>query len=293
MKLIKADNISKIYKEKTALNKICFELKEGEIVGLVGANGAGKSTLLKILSGLVEASDGMLTHLQKNLRINAMIEDVGYYGNLTASEHITALQKLGKSFKLSSDEILSLTGLIDAKNLKVKKFSLGMKQRLGLAMALYSLPNIIILDEPTNGLDPKGIADLREIITKINNDYKITFIISSHNLDELSRLATSYLMMKEGRLICNVEANKLNSLVDLKKIIIVDDGEKMIDFLDKQSYIYEQVSPYKFIVNNKDESNIIKAIEKENIKIIDIQTKNKSIEQIYFDIMEENNVGII
>lgn len=208
--------LTKRYKNKAAVNKVDLKVREGAIYGFIGRNGAGKSTTLKMLCGLAEPTEGDIKLFGKPVndpaaarRIGCLIESAGLYPNMTARQNMIMKAKcMGLADEKSVERILAVTGLSETGNKKAKHFSMGMKQRLGVALALLGNPDLLILDEPINGLDPEGIREIRQLIWQLNEEGK-TFIISSHILGELSRISTHYGIIKDGNLIEQVSREEL------------------------------------------------------------------------------------
>src|SRR5690625_2405699 len=234
--ILRTNNLSKQYGNDFALENINVSIKKGEIYGFIGQNGAGKSTLLRLVTGLAFPSSGSielfgndnsnkLTDAEK--RMGAIIENPALFPNMNAYENLEVhrLQK-GIPGKECIKKTLALVGLTDTGVKKVKNFSLGMKQRLGLAMALLSDPEFLILDEPTNGLDPIGIVELRELIRKLNREKGLTVLISSHILGELYQLATTYGIIHEGKLLEELTLKELDEKCRQHLKIKVDDVTK-------------------------------------------------------------------
>ena len=204
--VIQFQNIFKQYRGRTVLNDICFSVKKGSIYGVIGPNGAGKTTLFKILSGLIKPSGGTLQLFEdeKNLahartKMSFMIEMPYLEPEMTAHQNLEVLRILyGVADKGRILEVLHMVGLDDINKKKVKNFSLGMKQRLGIAMALLKNPQVLVLDEPMNGLDPEGIVEIRNFLLKLNQESGMTIIISSHLLTELYQLADEFVIIREG-----------------------------------------------------------------------------------------------
>lgn len=218
--ILRTNQLTKKYGNAYALHDINVSIKKGDIYGFIGQNGAGKSTMLRIITGLSFPSSGSielfgqenpstLTEAQK--RIGAIIESPALFPNMTAYENLEVhrLQK-GVPGSASIKKTLELVGLSETGKKKAKNFSLGMKQRLGLALCLLSDPEFLILDEPTNGLDPTGIVELRELIKKLNREKGLTILISSHILSELHQLATRYGIIHKGRLLEEISAKDLD-----------------------------------------------------------------------------------
>ncbi len=218
--ILRTNHLTKKYGNAIALEDINVSIQKGDIYGFIGQNGAGKSTMLRIVTGLSfptkgtielfgEDNPNKITDAQK--RMGAIIESPALFSNMTAYENLE-VHRLQKGIPGSAciQKTLELVGLTNTGKKKAKNFSLGMKQRLGLAIALLSDPEFLILDEPTNGLDPMGIVELRELMKKLNREKGLTILISSHILSELHQLATRYGIIHKGRLLEEISANELN-----------------------------------------------------------------------------------
>jgi len=200
--VIKLDGVNRFFGKKHVLKDINLSFRNKRIYALVGNNGVGKTTMLKIISGLLSASSGKLT-ISKGVGIGALIENPGLFTDMSAYENLKAKSLfLGlKNQKETITSLLELVGLADAGKLRTGKFSMGMKQRLGIALALIGDPEVVILDEPTNSLDPQGIIDVRNVITKLCVEENKTIIVSSHNLEELKKVATDIVMLNKGEVV--------------------------------------------------------------------------------------------
>ena len=218
--ILRTKHLTKKYNKHIVLDHVNIEIKKGEIYGFIGQNGAGKSTMLRLVTGLAFPTSGTIElfgndHpkeiMNAQKRMGAIIEQPALIPNMTAAENLE-VQRLQKGIpgKSCIEEKLALVGLKDAGKKKVKDFSLGMKQRLGIAIALLSDPEFLILDEPTNGLDPIGIVELRELIKKLNAEKGLTVLISSHILSELHLLATKFGIIHQGRLMEELTADELD-----------------------------------------------------------------------------------
>ncbi|MDK6371798.1 ATP-binding cassette domain-containing protein [Aerococcus urinae] len=257
---IETDNLSKSYGQQVALDQVSIQVKAGEIYGLVGRNGAGKTTLLKILSRQIQATSGSYTFFNErvdsrahDLRLGMMIEGPGLYPHLSARDNLMLkCEAMGIRRSGYVQELLNLVGLGQVKQKKAKSFSLGMKQRLSLALALVGDPDILLLDEPSNGLDPQGIADFRKLIQRLNQERGLTIMISSHILSELAKMIDKIGIIHQGRLVKEVSKQELekenrNKLVlrshDLKIVLAyLEENLDLKDFLvvnDHTLYIYE------------------------------------------------------
>lgn len=228
--ILTTKNLTKQYHNLSALNNVNLKIKQGEIYGLVGKNGSGKTTLLRLISGQAFATEGQISLFhsssQEELnkarrRIGSIIENPSFYSYLSAAENLEYYRiQRGIPGKHCVEEALAEVGLQDAGNKKFKSFSLGMKQRLGLALALMNKPELLLLDEPINGLDPFGIVEIRNLLLKLNLEKNITILISSHILSELSNLVTYYGFIEKGQLMKQLSAAELskecNKYLELK-----------------------------------------------------------------------------
>ncbi|MDO5041807.1 MAG: ATP-binding cassette domain-containing protein [Peptoniphilus sp.] len=215
--VLKTNNLTKSYGKQKALDKVSINVNRGAIYGLIGRNGAGKTTLMRMISGLASADSGSFELYSKGgsvnskgIKIGCLIENTGIYPNMTAKDNLELKAfAFGIKEKGEIKRILKMVGLEDVGRKKVKNFSMGMKQRLGIGLAMVGSPKIIILDEPINGLDPQGIVEVRDIIKKLNEELGITFIISSHILEELSKIATNFGIIDQGMLLTEITKEEL------------------------------------------------------------------------------------
>lgn len=242
--ILKTQGITKRFGSFTAVDNMNIEIKKGEIYGLVGRNGAGKTTLLKMICGLSMPDSGTLEIFGQTSgkglnsarsRTGSIIETPAFLPYLSAEKNLE-YYRIQRGIKDSNciKECLKFVGLADTGNKKFKNFSLGMKQRLGLALAIMENPDLLILDEPINGLDPMGMAEFREMILKLNKERDTTILISSHILGELSQIATSYGFINSGRLVENISAETLQEKCKRSLKIKVDDAKKAAEILQKQ-----------------------------------------------------------
>lgn len=242
--VLKINKLTKKYKNISVLNNISMTVKKGQIYGLIGLNGAGKSTLIKIVTGLIEKNSGSMELFcehealkieNSRRRIGAIIESPALYENRTVYEnmHMDRIQK-GIPGKACIEKWLCIVGLMDVQYKKVKTLSLGSKQRLGIAMALLGEPEFLILDEPINGLDPIGIIEIRELLKKLNVEYGMTILISSHILEELYHIANYYGIIHKGRLIEEITADELNERCKKFIHIKVDNASKAAVIIEKK-----------------------------------------------------------
>lgn len=216
--VVQTNNLTKQYGKHKVVNSVDISVIQGAVYGLIGRNGAGKTTILKLISGLARQTEGDIylwggnsqdaVYLRRQLGV--LIETPGIYPNMSAADNIKLkCLAAGISDKKHITELLDDVGLSDAGKKKVKLFSVGMKQRLGIALALVGSPKLVILDEPVNGLDPQGMAEIRKMIVRLNREKGITFIVSSHILGELSKIATHYGIVDNGELKKQIMSTEL------------------------------------------------------------------------------------
>ncbi|MEK3910115.1 ABC transporter ATP-binding protein [Paenibacillus sp. FSL H7-0331] len=217
--ILKTSGLTKKYKDHTAVDCINISLKKGEIYGFLGQNGAGKTTTIRMIMGLIQPTSGQIELFGQTLesghraafeRIGSMIEIPGFYPNLTAAENLDIHRRMmGMGNKESIEQSLEQAGLLDVRNKRVKSFSLGMKQRLGIARSLLHHPELLILDEPTNGLDPVGIKEVRNLIIELASKRNIAVLVSSHILSEVQQMATVLGIIHNGKLVEEIEQEAL------------------------------------------------------------------------------------
>lgn len=235
--LIQTQNLVKRYGNLFAVNDVSMTIESGAIVGLVGRNGAGKTTLIRLLTGLAKPTSGSFQIMPEGERLDtsvaAIVERPSVYVSMTGLENLKAQSHL---LGLPIDEeylksTLQLVALDPASKKKVKDYSLGMRQRLAIAMTLVGKPKLLILDEPTNGLDPQGIHDMREIFVNLNQKFGVTLLVSSHILTELGKFATEFYFMERGRIIKHATAEEIASSSQKRLRITVDDTPKAIEVI--------------------------------------------------------------
>lgn len=239
--VLETESLTKTYRRKNAVDHIDLKIRKGDIYGFIGKNGAGKTTTIKMVAGLTNPTSGKMKlfesdNLQEGRKkIGAVIENAAIYPYLSARQNIEVQRILkGVSDKSVTDDLLNIVGLKDAGNKKAKNFSLGMKQRLGIALSLVGDPEFLLLDEPINGLDPTGIKDIRELILKLNKEAGITILISSHILGELSKISTAYGVIGNGKLVAQFTSDELKEKVRPSIMVTVDDPEKAISILETE-----------------------------------------------------------
>ncbi len=230
--VLKTEGLTKTFGSKIAVDSVNITVNRGDIYGFIGKNGAGKTTAMRMVVGMTPPTSGRLELFggeplkSARRKIGSLIEAPGIYAGCSAKENMRRLAILCGGTDREIDEILNLVGLGNVGDKKAGAFSLGMKQRLGIAFALLGNPEFMVLDEPINGLDPEGIKSIRDLVLMLNRERGITFLISSHLLDELSKIVTKYGIINNGRLIEEVTAEELMSRASDGLVVTVDDPEK-------------------------------------------------------------------
>lgn len=296
--ILQTKSIVKRYRHFKALDNISITLNSGHIYGFIGENGAGKTTLMRILTGLSFPTDGTYTLFGKEnqgqmqdirRRIGSIIEEPALYPEFSAYRNLE-LQRmlLGNPDKSVCDELLKLLDLYDVRDKKVKKFSMGMKQRLGIALTLVGKPELLILDEPINGLDPKNISVLRMLLKKLNEERGITMLISSHILTELYLLATDYIIIHKGKIIETLSHEELEAKCENYVKVCTDELPQCVTVLEKELNILD----YKVIDDNTlriyaftDEPQMIsQALMRNGIAVGELSVCRQSLEEYFFSV---------
>ncbi len=299
--VLETKSLEKKYKHYTALNGLTMKIPKGSIYGFVGRNGAGKTTLIRLICGLQEPTEGELflygiPSKDKKInnvrrRIGAVVETPAIYLDMTAEENIKE-QYLVKGLPSYDgiQELLEMVRLEKAGTKKARNFSLGMKQRLAIAIALVGNPDFLILDEPTNGLDPQGIIEIRELILKLNREKGITVLISSHILDELAKIATYYGFIDNGRIIREMSSNDLLSHCRKKTILKISNVKVFIEILDRLSLDYKVEDEQTVsIFSEVSVSKLVKEAEKTNNEIYSIKEREESLESFFLNLIGGSN----
>lgn len=237
--ILETNELTKLYGGRAAVNQVSLHVKEGDIYGFIGKNGAGKTTFMRLVTGLARPDKGNMTlfggrdFAGSRRRIGSMIEYPSLYPNMTARQNLEAHRLLlGIPEKSSVDEALQTVRLAETGNKKVKHFSLGMRQRLGIAQCLLGHPDFLILDEPINGLDPTGIKEIRDLLLTLNGEKGITILLSSHILGELAKIATCYGIINQGVLVDEFSKDELQTRCRRCLRIQVDDVKKAAQVLE-------------------------------------------------------------
>lgn len=300
--LVKTRKLTKKYKNNIVLDNINIKLERGKIYALIGQNGAGKTSLLRILTGLSFKTSGQVELFSKigekelekqRKRIGSLIEGPKLYDSMDAYENLeTERICRGIPNKENINNVLKLVGLKDVRRKKIKNFSLGMKQRLGIAMALLNNPELLILDEPTNGLDPMGIVEIRDLIKKLNEEIGITIIISSHLLLELYQLATNYIIINEGKILEDMTLNELDEKCKKHISINVDDVPLAVTIIEDQlntsNFVIMKDGTIKLYDYLDDIKRVSYKLSKGNVLITQISIKGESLEEYFIQLIGGN-----
>ena len=290
--VIETNNLTKKFPNKLAVNHINMHVAKGDIYGLIGRNGAGKTTAMKMILGTLFPTKGSITLFgEKNLdiqrkRIGSLIEAPGLYKGCTAYENMKRFSLLYGGTDKDIKELLEFVGLANTGKMKAGHFSLGMKQRLGIALALLGNPEILVLDEPINGLDPAGIKEIRDIIHKLNKERGITFVISSHLLDELGKIATRYGILSDGELVDEITAHELQERCKTCLIIEVDNLEKAKEVLFKQKLLdncVENEGKLLMYDHFENPSLINETLVKNGLKVSSLSFSNNGFEDYFIE----------
>ncbi len=270
-------NLTKTYGKKDAAKDVSIHVREGEIYGLIGRNGAGKTTVMRMISGLSKPTSGSYQLNGENkFGVGVLIESPGIYPNMSAAENLRLkCIAMGCYSKKYVDDLLLTVGLENAGKKNAGSFSLGMRQRLGIALALVGDPKMIVLDEPINGLDPQGIVEVRHTLEKLKEEKNITIMISSHILDELSKLADSYGIIHEGKLLDEFTTEELSSRCGQFIIIKTTDNHKAVALINKM----DELTNGEVIASIDDDGNV---------RVVDVLDKTIEINKA----LMENNIGV-
>ena len=290
-------SLTKRYRNFTALNGLTMRVPRGSVYGLVGRNGAGKTTLIRLICGLQEPTSGMyVLYGRKNTdrdinrsrrRMGAVVETPSIYLDMSAEDNLKQQYRvLGLPSDQGISELLELVGLAGAGRKKARHFSLGMKQRLGIAVALAGDPDFLVLDEPVNGLDPQGIIEIRELILRLNREKQITVLISSHILDELSRLATYYGFIDGGRMVKELSAAELEAACRKCVRLTVTDAAALARVLDGMGAEYKILDDETADVYQKiPVSRLTAALQASGCELVDIQERDESLESYFVSLV--------
>lgn len=287
--ILKCENLNKILSKKKILDNVSLEINEGDILGFIGPNGAGKTTTIKLILGLQKITSGKVSingfDIEKDFvkaieRVGTIVENPDMYMYLSGYENLKLVARMYKNVnKQRIEEVIKLVGLENRVKDKVSKYSLGMRQRLGIAQAIIHRPNLLILDEPTNGLDPEGIKELRELLIKLAKEEKMGILISSHNLAELESFCTKICIIKNGKVVETAELEKVKKeATEGKYIIELDENVSLDDLVENEKIDNTKV---RVLTTKEEIPNIIEKLVKNKIKIYAVYQEEQSLEDIF------------
>lgn len=287
--ILTTDKLTKTYGSKDAAKDVSIHVREGSIYGLIGRNGAGKTTVMRMISGLSKPTSGTYEmHGENRFGVGVLIESPGIYPNMSAFENLRLkCIAMGCYSKEYVDKLLNIAGLENTGKKYAGSFSLGMRQRLGIALALVGDPKMIVLDEPINGLDPQGIVEVRHTLERLREDKGITIMISSHILDELGKLADSYGIIHEGKLLDEFTLEELSDRCGQYVTVKTDDNAKALAVIQKEGF------PRAYIDSNGNihvddaihqSADLNKALVTSGIAVNEIFIKNISLEDYYLSV---------
>lgn len=294
--ILECKNLCKDFGKKKILKNVSLKIEEGDILGFIGPNGAGKTTTIKLILGLQGITKGTVSingyDIQKNFtkaieKVGAIVENPDMYMYLSGYDNLKLVANLYKGITTERiDKVVKLVKLENRINDKVSKYSLGMRQRLGIAQAILHNPKLLILDEPTNGLDPEGIKEMRELLVKLAQEEKMAILISSHNLAELDNFCNKVCIIKNGEVIETSEISKIKNDTIKSSRIFETNNSKMIEKLIKNIGLdFKKIDDKKIKVNiDKDEvPDLIKCLVENDIKIYEVKEDKKTLEEAFFE----------
>lgn len=292
--IVQTEQLTKTFQKQYAVDHIDMTIREGEIYGFLGPNGAGKTTTIRMLLGLMKPSSGRIKVLGKRLnthkleilrQVGSLVENPSYYPHLTAYENLNVIRQIVGVPSVRVTEVLELVRLTEAAHRKVKGFSLGMKQRLGIAAALLHQPKLLILDEPTNGLDPSGIIEIRELIKSLPQKYGMTVLISSHLLSEIDQIATSVGVVSHGKLIYQDSITNMRKLANSSIHIQCNDPEQAAVALHRLELAVE-LGANKLVLHQCSDravADAVKLLVHQGMDIYRVEEHKQSLERIFLD----------
>ncbi|HEK9103566.1 ABC transporter ATP-binding protein [Bacillus pfraonensis] len=301
--ILKTTGLTKKYRNDYVVHNVDLKIPKGEIYGFLGPNGAGKTTSIRMLLGLIKPTQGNVEIFQQDLakerlsilsKIGALVENPSYYAHLNAIENLEVYRILRNAPKEKIEEVLQIVGLQHAAKQKVKEYSLGMKQRLGIAIALLGDPQLLILDEPTNGLDPEGIHEIRMLIKQLAKERGITILISSHLLSEIDQMATYVGIIAKGKLIFQDKIGRLRQHAHRSITLMTDKPDSAWKLILSKGIpsIQEEKQIILSNVSNETISNIVKILVTHNISVFRIEENKKSLEEIFLQLIKEEETHV-
>lgn len=301
--IVKTNNLSKVYRKQKVINSVDMRVKKGAIYGFIGLNGAGKSTCIRLIAGLTEPSEGSIELFgvinkravnQARNRMGTMIEHPALFPNMTAVQNLEVIRlQRGIPGKECIQTTLKKVGLADTGKKKVRTFSMGMKQRLGIAIALLSNPELLILDEPINGLDPIGVIEIRHLLQQLNEEYGVTIIISSHILTEVHQIATHYGIIHNGKLVKQCPAEDVEAACRAHLFLRVDDVARAATVIEKElkthdfEILEDDSIRLEAYVNNP--TKVTSTLSEHHILIEQITPQHDTLEQYFTKLIREES----
>lgn len=294
--VVETVGLTKCYRKSEVVKNVNLKVEQGNIYGFLGPNGAGKTTTIRMLLGLIRPTEGEVNIFGKSLaqerlsilsKVGSLVETPSYYGHLTGGENLETIRRLLRvrdSTKV--DQVLKQVRLTDAKNKKVKEYSLGMKQRLAIAMALLNDPDLLILDEPTNGLDPAGIQEIRELIKEMPKKFDVTVLVSSHLLSEVEQIATQVGIIHRGELIFQDSINVLRKESRPRLRLVTDQPERAEAILREQQLEVSKEGEALYIPETRMEESaqINRLLVEKGFKVYRVEEIKRSLEDIFLEL---------
>ncbi|NWL86022.1 MULTISPECIES: ABC transporter ATP-binding protein [unclassified Paenibacillus] len=298
--VIQTKGLTKKYRARAAVNQLNLEIKKGDIYGFLGPNGAGKTTTIRMLLGLIKPTSGSISIFGRDLRkdklailkrIGSLVEYPSYYGHLSAIDNLEALRRILDVPKSRIDEVLEIVSLTSEARRPVKGYSLGMRQRLGIAASLLGNPEMLILDEPTNGLDPSGIHEIRELIKRMPEQYGITVLVSSHLLSEIEQMAGTVGIIREGQMVFQDTISNLQMKASHHIKLVVSEPESAlwlardlgsIGGLEENTLVFPDMQDARIAA-------LVKRLVENGHDIYRVEQERKSLEDIFMQVIGEGN----
>ena len=290
--ILRCENLNKKFGKKQILTDVSFQIEKGDILGFIGPNGAGKTTTIKLILGLQSITDGVVMingyDIEREFtkaieKVGAIVENPDLYMYLSGYENLKLIANLYKGIdKKRIDEVVKLVKLENRIQDKVSKYSLGMRQRLGIAQAILHKPSLLILDEPTNGLDPEGIKEMRELLIDLAKKEKMAILISSHNLAELDNLCNKVCIIKNGRIIETSEIDEIKKESrNNYKIFEIDNTEKIKEIIKEAIIVGKET--FKLDISREEVPEIVRLLVRNNVSIYSIYEEERSLEEAFFE----------
>ena len=298
--IIQTEGLTKTYGDRRAVDQLRLTIKRGDIYGFLGPNGAGKTTTIRMLLGLIRPTKGNIQIFNKNLhshrleilrKVGSLVEYPSYYAHLTGRDNLEAIRRIIDVPKSRIDEVLTIVRLTNDANRPVKGYSLGMKQRLGIAAAMLGSPELLILDEPTNGLDPSGILEIRELIKSLPHQHGITVLVSSHLLSEIEQMATRVGIIQHGRMVFQDSISILQGQAQHRIRFAVSNPAKAANLLAASGCAVEQQEG-SVLMNYMPDSQVASAVDllvHNQLSVYRVEEQRQSLEEIFLSMTGEGN----